>query len=1118
MQAKRLIVDVSSLCWTGLLAGKDEEFSRQVEHNGRTVTVNGWQHGWENVINSLVSAWEKTGIQPKDTILVYETGNSKGLRKRFLPSYKDGRDDGRPQDAYTEFNTLKDKLLDAVRSLGGATVTRPNLEADDVIAYLAEKLQGYRVIMTGDADLGACITDEVHLWRKGELVTENPIGPWPVSWIPVYKALVGDSSDKIPGAKGFGEKAWLDLIAIFGADGIELMEGLIVHKQLDRLVEDVADFKALQRIIDNKDMVYASYAAGKLYPEQCENMRVPLQWSPGYVKPRAEIEDERLRKFGGVTRLVHAGNYDEAVKWALPFLKASDSVALDIETSVPDEAIEWLQAVKNTDKEDKLGVDVLGSQLNGLSLTFGPNNQYTLYFTCGHLHDDETPNLTSEQIRQVVSQIPADRPIVIHNVSFELPILYMEWGHLQEDNGWHGFLPNCHDTKILANYVNENISTGLKQCSKHYFDYDQISYQEVTQGRRMDELTPYEVLKYGADDTIMTAALYQHFKVICEIEDSWGVYEKVEVKPAYLTALAFVQGTPISLERMLELEREDLAAAAEHQKVIDSFLIAKGWEGTVCPVFTSDDLKVPAKIKEIYKFVIGEDLKTMVRTPDKIYRLIAAENEADHLLLAKYMEEGNIDQINDWVASRFDGKPELNLGSPNQMRRLLYEVLNLEVKIINPLTDNERANKRDLADACYKFGKIERGSESVEPLTDEEKKLLIQKASTDDTAMQFALLDDLEPEVRQFLEELMALKKINTRCNLFYNKYRNIRHWKTNKVHASVNQCATVTRRYSSSGPNLQQLPKKGEGVKFREIFVPHQRDAVICSMDFSGQELRNGADQSGDEAMKACYIGDNKRDIHATAAAGAMISKWGQNTVEKFAQKYGIDFSDESSYDLFMAVRNSEDPADAKLADDLRKVAKNVVFGSQYDAQAPTLAKTIIIPVPEAQLFLDAKKAMFPRFEVWKEEVVAELHRTGYVTTLLGARRHLADQLLSDNKWEVAKAERQGPNMKIQGSAAEQTKLCMAALWDSGALFKYNARFIAPIHDELVTSVAIEDAAEFIKIKHECMTIKYLNEVPEVASISVGPNFGVQYECGDDYDLDAINVALNKCREAVAA
>src|SRR5574340_1079742 len=162
--------------------------------------------------------------------------------------------------------------------------------------------------------------------------------------------------------------------------------------------------------------------------------------------------------------------------------------------------------------------------------------------------------------------------------------------------------------------------------------------------------------------------------------------------------------------------------------------------------------------------------------------------------------------------------------------------------------------------------------------------------------------------------------------------------------------------------------------------------------------------------------------------------------------------------------------PADYKLADDLRKTAKNVNFGAQYDAMAPKLAETLIIPVPDAQTFLDAKFAMFPRFEEWKEEVKQDLMDKGYVTTCMGARRHLREAVLSDNKWDREKALRQGPNMKIQGSSAEQTKLAMARLWKSGILFKLDMVFFAPIHDELVWSVSVEDCLESIQVVHKAM------------------------------------------------
>ena len=176
----------------------------------------------------------------------------------------------------------------------------------------------------------------------------------------------------------------------------------------------------------------------------------------------------------------------------------------------------------------------------------------------------------------------------------------------------------------------------------------------------------------------------------------------------------------------------------------------------------------------------------------------------------------------------------------------------------------------------------------------------------------------------------------------------------------------------------------------------------------------------------------------------------------------------------------------------------------------APKLAETLIIAVIDAQTFLDAKFAMFPRFEKWKEEVKEDLSTRGYVTTMMGARRHLAVKLLSDDGWEKQKALRQGPNYKIQGSGAEMTKLSMARLWDSGALWNYDARFIAPIHDELVASVAIKDTVEFLRTMHACMTQPYSTlPVPILGSISLGPSLGMQIECGDVFDEVAIRKAL---------
>ena len=1126
---KRLIVDVSSLLWQSLLATQDKEFGMVVEHEGKKVHVNGWQHGYECAINHLVSVMGEVGIAPVNTIFVVEGRLAKARRKAFYSGYKEGRD-SRPPQAYEQFGILRDKLSETFLNLGAQVCTQEGVEADDIIAYLARRLDGEKVILTTDGDMATLIEPEkIGLWLGGCLTYANPYGPFSHKFIPVYKALCGDGSE-YKGASGFGPKAFLDMLATFGESGLAAIEGMMRRSTLHELEEDAATFKPFRKVVDSAQHVYESYQCALLHDEWVDTFRQPLEWKSGMVRGTSEVTDTRLHKWAQRVELVTQKNYAAALELFMAKVPESETFSLDIETSTPVESDEWLAAGNRENK-----VDVLGSELTGLSLTFGSNNNYTLYFSVDHT---ETDNLTSYQVCDIARLIPVDKHIVIQNFAFEGPVLYKAWGEKLKNNGWYGFLPNVVDTVFCASYVNENISLGLKQGSKHYLGYDQQTYESVTtlSGKcgelpaggkvvtcnlgpgyesrqyKMNELPARHVLSYGADDTICTAALFNHFKIRMELENTWDLMLEVEQLPSYVMALAFVCGAKFSLQRMKELQREDADTYEKEWGTLRDFLVASGWQGTATPQY--QDL-TPANIKEICQIVLGKELKTAVRTVSKLAKLVETLDHDDAPLLAKYIADGSLSQINTLVKDRFNGEPEFDLSSPKQMRELLYQVLDLPVRVVNPCTQLERLNKpllaRLVSDHKKKWAGHETspipshlfstvgGGDSVdrEALT---KSLLVTKAKTDDTAIDFALAMDVDgkPEAARVLGCIKVMKKCLTRESLFYKPYTYMQHWKDNKIHGQAGQCRTVTRRFAPNDPNLGQLPKKGEGVKFRECYVPHKKGAVIVSIDFSGQELRQGAGQSGDQGMLDCFVGDNKKDMHSMTAAGAMKTKWGEDKVEEMATSLGRTY--DTPYDLFLALRNSPDPTTHKMADDLRKNAKNVNFGAQYDAQAPKLAETLIIPVPDAQAFLEAKYKAFPRFEKWKDEVKAEAETLGYVTTPLGGRRHLRDALLSE-EWGVKdKALRQGPNFKIQGASAEQTKLAMARLWKSGILFKLDMSFFSPIHDELVWSVTAEDALESIKVVIDCMTAPYGNlPVPFLGSVSIGPNFGEQYECGDE-------------------
>lgn len=1074
---KRLIVDVSSLCWTSLFYGQDLEFSYEVEFEGKTVQVIGWQHGYDNAVNWLIDAWNTLEIAPKDTIMVYESGNSKGFRKRMLECYKESRAT-RPAQAYEEFNTLKAKLIEVVTGLGGQAVTRQHIEADDVIAYLTQTLEGFKFIMSQDKDMAVLMSDDTLLWRDGQIVVDNPIGDFPTSWVTIYKSLVGDSSDKIPGAKGFGGKAWEKLIELFGQTGINAMTHLIQTKQLGELSANVDEFKPLQKIIDDAENVYASYAAAKMYPELCTEMRVPLEWKAGYVKPATEFEDDRLHKYAGITWLVDKDNFKDCLNFLHSELPYSDWVSLDLETFTSMDSDEWCETSGIT-------VDVHDSTIAGMGITFGKNQQYNLYFSVNH---KDTNNITLEDLRRVLDSIPADKTKVIANFAgFEAIVLRNTFGDL------HGsrFLPNVIDVQLEAAYVNENTRRGLEALTKHYIGVDQLSYAEVTQGRKMNQLTGQEVLAYGSGDTLFTSALHNHFNIIMELEGTAKGFEENENDCQYAIALGFLNGIKFDFGKLLQLEKEDLESEAKAQRVLNHFLIKHGWEGTVCPVYTAEDLLVPAKLKEIYQIVTGEELKTMVRTPEKLYALIGSQDHEDASLIAKLLSDENLKAINDLVASRFDGTPVFNTGSTVQVRKFLYDVCNLPVRLLNNLTDNERKNQK-LSQAYWRFSDIQKG-EKVPPLTRAEKELIKVKATTDKHAIAFALKYDAQQgEVHDVLKAFSEIKEIETRKSLFYEPWKKLLYWKDRKMYPSVRQSSTTSLRFTASKPNVTQLARRGEGVKMRSCFVPHKKNAIVVSLDLNAQELRLQAVLSQDQAFMSCYVGDNKKDIHSLT--GAAIE--------------GI------TYEEFMAGRRGERAA---YFNGVRnEKGKPTNFLSAYGGTEHALHKNLVQPLQDAKEFLEAKRKTFPRYEEWQAEQQAFAKRHGYVEIPGGARRHVAHVMKSGSNWEINAAARSAGNAPIQGGSAAQLKRALGKMYRRGVFDRYDAHFYMPVHDEVVFSVVIEDAFEAIKEVHGIMTETFVEGMPVVSSIAVGHNYGELIEVeGDTFDevANTLTNTLDKLR-----
>ncbi|MBI4827443.1 MAG: DNA polymerase I [Nitrospinae bacterium] len=243
----------------------------------------------------------------------------------------------------------------------------------------------------------------------------------------------------------------------------------------------------------------------------------------------------------------------------------------------------------------------------------------------------------------------------------------------------------------------------------------------------------------------------------------------------------------------------------------------------------------------------------------------------------------------------------------------------------------------------------------------------------------------------------------------------------TGRIHTSFNQTITATGRLSSSDPNLQNIPIRGElGRAIRRAFIapPGWR---IVSADYSQVELRILASLAEETALLEAF--KRGEDIHTRTAA-----------------------------EVFHV--------DARLVTpEMRRVAKSVNFGVVYGQTAFGLAGGLGIPRAEAQRYIDNYFRMYPRVKAYIEQTIAQARKDGYVTTLAGRRRYLPD-INAKNRQARQFAERNAVNSPIQGSAADLIKIAMIALSRALGAGGWAARMILQVHDELVFE-APEEAVE---------------------------------------------------------
>ncbi len=274
----------------------------------------------------------------------------------------------------------------------------------------------------------------------------------------------------------------------------------------------------------------------------------------------------------------------------------------------------------------------------------------------------------------------------------------------------------------------------------------------------------------------------------------------------------------------------------------------------------------------------------------------------------------------------------------------------------------------------------------------------------------------------------------------------------TRRVHTSFNQTRTATGRLSSSDPNLQNIPIRGDlGKQVRQAFIA-PAGSELLSGDYSQIDLRALAHLSQDKGLLDAFSADE--DIHTATAT----------------RLFGVESS--------------------QVTADMRRIAKTVNFGVIYGMSDYGLEQATELSREEASRFISAYFEKYPGITKYLESTKKQAREKGYVQTLLGRRRPVPE-INSSNRQIRQAAERMAINMPVQGTSADIIKVAMINLFREMQKRHLISKMLLQVHDELLFEVPEDESEEMCNLVPDIMSSALVLTVPLKVDINTGKNWG---------------------------
>lgn len=711
------ILDGSSFLYRAYYAMKPLHTS-----SGMTVQA---VYGFCRMLKKLIDTFDINHI-----VIIWD---SKGAthRHEIFAEYKATRQ-AVPSDLFEQ----KALIVELANMIGIAQLSVAGQEADDLMYAFAKKVNhdGYEaVIVSSDKDMRQALCGGIKIYdpffdKMIDVDSCQQRYGFAVHKIPFYFALVGDSSDNIPGVKGVGEKTASELVKQF--------------ESLDDLYQNIAqvDKERTQKLLlASKENAYLSY---KLFLLHTPDVQLTLEqtafneqnWSRALpllekLEFKSLIRDLKLQRSDVILQSNFIGSEKKSLHEKYNFSTITTTQQLEqlCEALVSAEVFA-LDTETNS-------LDPMQAKLVGISIAYRAGSAY--YIPLAH---QSGPQLSVEEVRKYLQPILKNAAIkkYMHNAKYDQLVLLQ--------NGFE-VSGTIFDTMIAASLVTrEWEKIGLKDLSETILHEPMLSYQDVVAatGAATFDLVPVDIAtRYAAADAHQTLKLA-------------AIFEK-EIEQQGMHELLYTIELPVN-----------------------TVLVAMQQEGVFCQVSQLHELS--SQVEKVLQYL-----------QDQIY--VAAGEQ-------------------------------INLNSPKQIRKLLFETLQL---------------------------------------TPQKKNSKSEQYSTDAEVLEILAHEHEIPKKLLLYRELFKLK------STYIDALPSYVNGRTHRIHTSWNQTVVATGRLSSSNPNLQNIPKdvvvaeNGLEIDVRGAFTAKPGWCFI-SADYSQIELRILAHLSGDQNLRQAFL--SGRDIHKQTAA----------------------------------------------------------------------------------------------------------------------------------------------------------------------------------------------------------------------------------------------------------